>query len=982
MINVSNEFRQLMNTRTDFKQNAEIKLADGTELSLSEKDFTIANNSVVDGSDISGIPLGVAVCRSIQIELMNDEDQFSSYDFFGAVIRLYLTYQLSATVERIEYGTFTVLTPETYGETVIITALDDMHKADRDYTTNLSYPATLRSILVDACDTLDIPQGTVSFYNDDFVVNQKPEGITFRQLLGYIAMIAGGNARIDTTGRLQIITYDFVKLDAIFNSILDGGRYNPWNELAVLDGGNFSPWNTGDEADGGLYGDRNTYHVLGNWSNLKTDTDDVVITGIKTVYTNSDNEDVSVMYGDDGYVLQVENPLIVGQEEEAINLIGNIMVGGRFRQFSGDMIADPTCEFMDSVVIVSRKGNAYVSFLTDINFQFFGFTTVKNSAEPALRNSSKAYSEATKTLVEARKLIKSERTAREQAVQQLAKELSESSGLFMTEEMQEDGSTVYYMHDKPTLAESMVVWKLTALAFGISTDGGKTYPYGFTVNGELITKLLYAEGIDADYINTGAIRISDTSENVLFLADYNTKQVQINADKVLIGSSTVKEYVDSVGSSLQSQIDGNIETFTGTEVPTLSNYPANQWTTTAVKDKHIGDLYYVSESSSTQGFAYRFQKSGTTYSWVLIKDSEVTKALQDAAEAFEKANEVGANLELNYSTTAEMNSAIEASSNQINLSVSETYTTKAELFFEIEGLWDYANLLTNDLELNYSKTTEIQSMIELESSNIQLAVREKYETIINSDKKYSELTSSININANSIASEVTRAENAEKSLSSKITQTAESIELKVSKGDVSSQLSVESGKIDIKSNRFSWESTYSSLTAQGKLTATDVDLTGKITAESGKIGGFDIKSTYISNGKASMYASSSGVYIGTDGISVGPGSTTGTASFAVTNDGKIYLGYNSQIQSKGDLVFEDTCVIKYGTAGTNHIRFSSDGIVIGGLGGKIGFFSAVNAGSTKKTVSNLTSPTTATASTIAAKLNELLTALRAYNLIG
>ena len=76
MINVSNEFRILMNQRTDFKQNAEVALADGTLLTLSEKDFTIANNSVVDGAGSNGIPLGVAICRNIQIELMNDKDQF------------------------------------------------------------------------------------------------------------------------------------------------------------------------------------------------------------------------------------------------------------------------------------------------------------------------------------------------------------------------------------------------------------------------------------------------------------------------------------------------------------------------------------------------------------------------------------------------------------------------------------------------------------------------------------------------------------------------------------------------------------------------------------------------------------------------------------------------------------------------------------------------------------------------------------------
>ena len=241
MINVSKEFQLLMNERSDFKQNATITFADGYVLDLTEKDFCISNNNVVDASDINGIPLGVAICRNIQIELMNNDDRFSTYDFFGAKIRLYLTFQLSETIERIEYGIFTVLTPETYGETVIITALDDMYKADKEYYTSLTFPASIKSMLIDACDILDIPLGTTTFLNDDFVVNEKPKDLTFRQLFGYIAMIAGGNARIDRTGRLRIVTYDFANMDSIYNSVLNGGKYNPWDNPVNLDGGSFFP---------------------------------------------------------------------------------------------------------------------------------------------------------------------------------------------------------------------------------------------------------------------------------------------------------------------------------------------------------------------------------------------------------------------------------------------------------------------------------------------------------------------------------------------------------------------------------------------------------------------------------------------------------------------------------------------------------------------------------------------------------------------
>lgn len=554
MINVSSEFRKLMNERTDFKQYAEMTLANGAEIFLTKDDFSVDNNSVVDGAGESGIPLGVAVCRYIQIEIDNRDERYSEIDFFGAKIRLYLTFELSETEEKIEYGTFTVLEPETYGETIIISALDDMYKANKAYSTNLVFPATLQAMLVDACRTLGISLGSTSFLNDDFTVAEMPTDITFRQLFGYIAQIAAGNIRIDTTGRLRVLTYDFSIIKEI-QSRLDGGAYLNWTNPVSLDGGNFTDFSSGDDADGGIYNSVNNYHILSNWKDgLNIDTDDVVVTGVSTTTEDEDGEEQELIYGVEGYVLKIENPLIAGQEQNVMELIGSVMVGGRMRRFSGDLVANPTCEFMDVAAVTDRKGNVYASILTDINFQFFGFTTLSNSAEPAIRNSSQTYSAAVETLVAAKKLVEKEKTARETAVAQLAKDLKESSGLFMTEEEQEDGSVIYYMHDKPTLAESMVVWKLTALAFGISTDGGKTYPYGFTVNGEVITRLLYAEGINADYITTGSIR--DKKGNTTWDLENGTlvsKQFDLQAGNLRLHSDGYVKTSDDDGNSTTLQ---------------------------------------------------------------------------------------------------------------------------------------------------------------------------------------------------------------------------------------------------------------------------------------------------------------------------------------------------------------------------------------------------------------------------------------------
>lgn len=504
MINVSNEFWKLMHERTDFKENAEITFKDGTVLELDESVFTMDNNSMTDAAGANSIPLGVALSRSIQIELKNDDERFSTYDFFGATIRLYLKFELSESVEKIEYGTFTVVSPATYGETVIITANDDMWKSDVAYSTNVTFPAQAWEVLQDSCTTCGISLSTTEFLNNDFEIQEMPSSdYTHRQIIGYIAMIACGNARINRQGYLEILSYDF----SFLNEVADGGTFNPWTGGYVADGGTFDPWTEGDVLDGGLFTDKKDYHILYNFKDSpRVDTDDVVITGVQTTIQSADTQSKTILLGQEGYVLKIDNPLIEGNEEDALQRIGAVMIDGRMRRFEGDHIAYPIAEFMDKAFVVDRKGNTYGTILTDINFTFFGFTTFKNSAENAVRNASSFGSQGAQAVIQARKLVKEEKTARELAEQNMTKALVESSGLYFTKEVQEDKSVICYGHNKPTLEESDIVWKFTAGAIGISTDGGKTYSYGLTVSGEFLANVLSVYGINAEWIVAGIIK--------------------------------------------------------------------------------------------------------------------------------------------------------------------------------------------------------------------------------------------------------------------------------------------------------------------------------------------------------------------------------------------------------------------------------------------------------------------------------------------
>ena len=215
MIHVSDECYELMQTDTHFLEYATITLADTTVLNLTPADFTITNNYLVDGADDNVLPLGVAVEKVIQIEIANPEERYSDYDFYGAVIVLQLKLQLSNSTQTINKGTYTVIQPAHYGDSIIITGADDMYKADELVDTTITFPITLGSLASALCTATGITLASSTFTNSTLQVSEfvgDYSQYTYRELFGFIAQFAGGNARINVSNQLEFISYDKTKL--------------------------------------------------------------------------------------------------------------------------------------------------------------------------------------------------------------------------------------------------------------------------------------------------------------------------------------------------------------------------------------------------------------------------------------------------------------------------------------------------------------------------------------------------------------------------------------------------------------------------------------------------------------------------------------------------------------------------------------------------------------------------------------------------
>lgn len=540
MKNVSNEFRNIISKGGPFYAYARITLANGTELELNSNDDFSSDGNGYSESGGGGFPLGVAMAKTIEIAIENLDGRFSDYDFYGAKIVLYTEADVNNGTERIEEGTFTVIDAVAPGEAIEISASDDMYKSDRDYVCNLNPPFTTGALLRDVCSQCDISLGSASFVNDDFVITEKPTGITCRQAIGYVAQIAAGNAVIDERSKLQIKTYNFPSSGSW---IISGGEYQD-KETDILSGGSF-----GDQIksviSGGKFKDSTGICVLSEFSSdLDIAVDDVTITGISVnVEGAEDQEESTLLYGTDEYALVIKNPLISGSEETAISLIGDILIGLRIRPFSGEFFPDPTIQFMDPAYLVDKNDNVYQTFITDNSFDYLGGSNLSNDTPSPERNRSSYSGSSTQIYNKLKSEINKSRTEWEKAVEGLENDLKNSSGLYETSVVQPDGSTIYYFHDKKTIEESQTIIKITDQALGVSTDGGETYPVGLRFDGEAIVKILQTIGINADWINSGALKIVKDGETI-FNADIDTGTVEISGNNIIIGDRNATDVIN------------------------------------------------------------------------------------------------------------------------------------------------------------------------------------------------------------------------------------------------------------------------------------------------------------------------------------------------------------------------------------------------------------------------------------------------------
>lgn len=598
MINVSTQLKKESLTNRNYYVTANVTLSNGATLKLGKKDFYLSGNSLVDSADSGDFPVGVAIEKTASLSLVNDDGRFDGYNFNAARFVIFLNVRLSDRIETIKRGTHIVSKKPATASEISLFLLDKMHNADKTYDSNLSFPCTVKELLSECCQQCGITLGDAMFPNADFQIQKAPSNATYRTVIGMCAGIAGGNARIDENDLLRIITFDKTFTNT---TIYDGGAVKNWTNGDDLDGGTLNPWTTGTVIDGGTLSN-NDYHALFSIQNLQYDVDDVIVTGVKYV-----EDETEYMSGQDGYVITIDNQLLSGNAQAGIEAIGSQLIGLRMRPFSCDGIANGYATFGDPVEFIDTKNRVFRSFVTDIEFVFGGSTSWSCSAKSAEEDASEFIGDQQTAVEQSKKDIEKKLSAYDVKLKQMNELAANTLGFFYTEEVQEDGSVITYRHDKPTLADSKVIYKTGVDGFFLSVDGGQTWKAGFDSNGDAVLNILYAIGIQSEWINTRGFTAKDNNGNTTLKIDADTGTVTLEVENFTLKSRTIEQIAkDVVDGTVQNNV--TIPNYYGTYTPTLQNYPASEWKSEEY-EKHDGSIFMNFSTSQVYMF------SGTDGTW-------------------------------------------------------------------------------------------------------------------------------------------------------------------------------------------------------------------------------------------------------------------------------------------------------------------------------------------------------------------------------
>lgn len=605
MLNVSAKWQRAVMLDNDINVNcfADIVTASGEKIPISDSELWANGFEVNDSTSSNGtFTIGALIAGKLKIKLNNIYEDYSKYDFDKASVTAYVSKSFSdGTTEKLKIGEYRVSETSYDGSLITLTCLDNINNFNREYDSNLSYPTTAYEVVRDACIKCDVPFTMARFDNSDYVINEIPsdnQKLTYGQVIAYILQLSGLWGKCGHDGELLIGWYDMSQFDS---QGYDGGTFSttttPYSDGDNVDGGNFTDYSSGDSVDGGTFTESRNYHNVYTQKDLNVATDDVVITGVKVIVTSKEDKakDVNALAGKEGYVISIsDNPFISADKAQTVaNYIFKKIGGMRFRPLDATLLSNPLIESGDVALVTDRKQNTYSCFVSNRTFTVGSGTKISCDAENASRNSADKFSSETKAVVQARKVAQAQLSVYDKQMQLLTQLMSQSLGLFKTEQKQEDGSIIYIMHNKADLNSSNIQWKMTTNGMAVSSDYGKTWNAGIDKDGNAIFNIMSAIGINFDWAHGGTLTLGGENNvsGVQYVKDAKGKTLVTLDNKGLTLDSSVKIAWDNVADTTAKVTQITKDTVTTSYVNALDvkagSVDAEDITGTTITGKNI-----------------------------------------------------------------------------------------------------------------------------------------------------------------------------------------------------------------------------------------------------------------------------------------------------------------------------------------------------------------------------------------------------------
>ena len=441
------------------------------ELHLTEEDIKLGGLSInrycVSGSRIE---IGSVIAAEIELKLDNSDGRFNDVQFEGAEMYVRIGTKKwdahrweNAETHFVPFGYFTVDEAPRKLEVITLAALDRMVQFDKVVDMGLlSFPMTVSTLLGRLCDICNVTLGTDpnTLPNHSYIINEAPvsEDLTYRQLLAWAAEITGTCGFIDWDGHLILKWYT-----------------DTTTEIDLSD-------------------------------RFKSDLEEnaVEITGVQVVA-----EDETFLVGDDGYAFTIEgNELIQHDYRDVAQALYNTLAGFSYTPFSATVKPMPHLYPLDKITFLDKSGNSHTTIITDITFELNKGTAIEGKGETVTKSGYATANPLTNkeaAIIAALQQAQNETlNDRVQTVLAFNELICNAMGLYETPVQQEDGSTIYYLHNKPNLEESETIFTMTASGIAWTTTGwnggSPVWSYGVTAAGDALFRLLSAEGIEVSKV--------------------------------------------------------------------------------------------------------------------------------------------------------------------------------------------------------------------------------------------------------------------------------------------------------------------------------------------------------------------------------------------------------------------------------------------------------------------------------------------------